>query len=536
MYILGISGGIRAGNQDGSAALLHDGKLIAAAEEERFLKVKFAPGQLPLNAIKFCLNLAKVSIHEIDYVVFPGITYVDFENKLKSYFTHYFGYSPEIKFVDHHMAHAASAYYTSNFDDSMIITADLSGDSKSTTLCYGIGDEIKIIREFKRPNSLGIFYSMITQYLGFRRDSDEYKVMGLSSYGKNHHDFSWLLPYDNGSYSLNLNYLKEIDGKPMPSKQESFYNDKFLEVLNKPRILGINIDQYYKDIAASAQEHLNNIMMSLLDFLYENTKCKNLCVSGGLALNVVMNQKLRESKLVDNIFMTSVSGDNGLSLGAAALVAKQHGFKVEKYEHAFWGPEFDNREIEHILSRAKIPFSKSSNITKDVSSLISEQKIVGWFQGRMEFGARALGSRSILSDPRDPEMKNKINKLVKFREDFRPFAPSIIQESASEFFVNCNESPFMNMTFDVDESKRSVIPTPTHIDNTARVQTVSKTQNSLYYELISNFEDITGVPVLTNTSLNVMGQPICLSPVDALSTFFSTGMDAIAIGDYLLVK
>ncbi len=536
MYILGISGGIRVGNQDGSATLLENGKLIAAAEEERFLKVKFAPGYLPLNAIKFCLKFADVSIHDIDYLVFPGITYTNIETILTSYFNHYFGHCPKIKLVDHHMAHAASAYHTSKFEESMILTADLSGDGKCTTLCHGVGDEIRILKDFKRPNSLGIFYSIITQYLGFKRDSDEYKVMGLSSYGKNNYDFSSLVSYDKGTYSLNLDYVKDIEGKPMPSKQESLYNDKFLTKFNKPRISGIPISDYHKDIASSAQEHLNNIALSLVEFLFEKTECKNLCVAGGTALNVVMNQKLRESKFVDNIFMTSVSGDNGLSLGAAIMVAKENGFEIEKYEHAFWGPEYSDDEIEIILSRAKIQYSKSSDIAKDVSSMVSEGKIMGWFEGRMEYGARALGSRSIISDPRDKEMKDKLNKFVKFREDFRPFAPSVLKERAQEYFIDCFESPFMNMTFDVEESKRTEIPTPTHVDNTARVQTISKNQNPLYYDLISNFEKITNVPVVTNTSLNVMGQPICLSPVDALSTFFSTGMDGIAIGNYLLIK
>ena len=536
MYILGISGGVSVGNQDGSATLLDDGKLIAAAEEERFLKVKFCPGYLPLNAIKFCIKFADISIQDIDYLVFPGITYKNIEKILKSYFNHYFGYCPKIKLVDHHMAHAASAFYTSEFEESMILTADLSGDSKCTTLCHGIGNEINVLKEFKRPNSLGIFYSMITQYLGFKRDSDEYKVMGLSSYGKNKHDLSWLVSYEKGAYSLNLDYVKDFEGKPMPSKQESLYNEKFLTKLDKPRISSLQINDYYKDIAASAQTHLNKIALSLVEFLFEKTECKNLCVAGGSALNVIMNQKLQESNFVDKIFMTSVSGDNGLSLGAAIIIAKENGFKIEKYEHAFWGPEYSDEEIEKILTRAKVQFTKSSDICKDVSSLVSDGKILGWFQGRMEFGARALGSRSILSDPRDKDMKDKLNKFVKFREDFRPFAPSVLQENANEYFVNCTESPFMNMTFDVEESKRTIIPTPTHVDNTARVQTISKKQNVLYHNLISNFEKITDVPVVTNTSLNVMGQPICLSPVDALSTFFSTGMDGIAIGDYLLLK
>lgn len=536
MYILGISGGIRHGNQDGSACLLHNGKIIAAAEEERFLKVKFAPGQLPLRAIRFCLDFSKISINDIDVVVFPGETYSNINSILESYFNHHFGFCPEIKLVDHHMAHAASVFYNSGFDDSMIITADLSGDSKCTTLCHGKGNEIKIIKEFKRPNSLGIFYSMITQYLGFPRDSDEYKVMGLSSYGKNNQDFNWLLKYSSGNYQLNLEFMKDVEGKPMPSKQESLYNEKFLSKLDKPRLSKEKISDYHKDIAKSAQDHLNNVAISLMKFLHNETRSKNLCLVGGVALNVVMNQKLLESELVENIFLNSVSGDNGLSLGAAIMIAKENGFDIELYDHAFWGPQYSNEEIEPILSRAKVKFEKINNISKEVTQLISNGKIVGWFQGRMEFGARSLGSRSILSDPRDKNMKEKLNKFVKFREDFRPFAPSVLEEKASEFFVNCKKSPFMAVTYNVKEDKIRDIPTPTHVDKTARVQTITKNQNMLYYDLIKNFEDKTGVPVITNTSLNVMGQPICLSPVDALSTFYSTGMDGIAIGNYLLLK
>lgn len=536
MYILGLSGGIRHGNQDGSASLLKDGKLVAAAEEERFMKVKFAPGLLPLRAIKFCLNFASISIHDVDYVVFPGITYSNIIQILESFFIHHFGHSPKIKLVDHHMAHAASVFYTSGFIESMIFTTDLSGDSKCTTLCHGSGNEIKIIKEFHRPNSLGIFYSMITQYLGFPRDSDEYKVMGLSSYGKKIHDFNWLLSYGEGDYSLNLDYMKDVNNKPMPSKQESLYNEKFLLKLDKPRIEGQNIVDYHKDIAKSAQEHLNNVAISLIEFLHKKTELKNLCVVGGVGLNVVMNQKLNELPFVDNIFLTSVSGDNGLSLGAALIVAKEYDFPVSKYEHAFWGPKYQDSEIESVLSRAKVSYKKIKNISKEIAQLIAEGKIVGWFQGRMEFGARALGSRSILSDPRDKNMKEKLNKYVKFREDFRPFAPSIMEEHTSEFFIDCKESPFMAITYNVDSTKQKEIPTPTHVDNTARVQTISKDQNNLYYDLIKNFEKETSIPVITNTSLNVMGQPICLSPVDALSTFFSTGMDALAIGNYLLLK
>jgi carbamoyltransferase len=273
-----------------------------------------------------------------------------------------------------------------------------------------------------------------------------------------------------------------------------------------------------------------------LKYLYDKTSSTNLCLAGGVALNVLMNQKLLESGFVNNIHLTSVPGDNGLSLGAAILVAKEYGFKIDQYEHPFWGPEYTNEQIEYVLARAKVPFKRMKDISKEVAHLVAQGKIIGWFQGRMELGARALGSRSILSDPRDKTMKDRLNKHIKFREDFRPFAPSVLEERAPEYFMNCRYAPFMAITYNVRPDKVKEIPTPTHVDNTARIQTVAKGQNGLYYDLISNFEMETGVPVITNTSLNVMNQPICLSPVDALSTFYGTGMDGIAIGDYLLLK
>jgi len=261
MYILGINGSVRSSNQDASACLLRDGKIVAAAEEERFLKVKFAAGVLPQNAIRFCLQYAKISIEDVSYVVFPGITYSDITRILESYFKFHFGFCPKFRIVDHHMAHAASVFYTSNFDDSMIITADLTGDGKSTTLCYGSDDKISILKEFRRPNSLGIFYSMITQYLGFMRDSDEYKVMGLSAYGDNtmtqNHDFSWLLSYNDksaGNYSLNIDYLNLTESSRTPPRQEPLYSERFLSKLNNnpARLPDTPIDRYYKDIAKSA--------------------------------------------------------------------------------------------------------------------------------------------------------------------------------------------------------------------------------------------------------------------------------------------
>ena len=400
MYILGINGGVRSGNQDASACLLRDGKLIAAAEEERFLRIKFANGVLPKNAIRFCLEFADISIHDVSYVVYPAITYSNIENILETYFRFHFGYCPKIKLVDHHMAHAASVFYTSGFDESMIITADLTGEGKSTTLCYGADDKISVLKEFRVPDSLGFFYSMVTQYLGFQRDSDEYKVMGLSAYGTSNavknYDFSWLLSlkYNNGGtggdYSLNSDCLSLNENSRTPPRQEPLYSEKFLAKLNKPRRLAdVPIDGYYKDIAKSAQEHLEKVALNLLEYLHEKTRSQNLCLAGGVALNVLMNQKLLESGFVNNIHLTSVPGDNGLSLGAAILVAKEYGFKIDQYEHPFWGPEYTNEQIEYVLARAKVPFKRMKDISKEVAHLVAQGKIIGWFQGRMELGAES---------------------------------------------------------------------------------------------------------------------------------------------------
>ena len=385
MYILGINGGVRSNNQDASACLLKDGKLIAAAEEERFLKIKFATGVLPRNAIIFCLQFANISMQDISYVVFPGITYNDITRILETYIKFHFGFCPEVKVVDHHMAHAASVFYTSVFDESMIITADLTGDGKSTTLCYGSDDKISVLREFKRPDSLGIFYSMITQYLGFQRDSDEYKVMGLSAYGNNNgaknYDFTWLLSYNNkdgGNYALNTDYLNVNENNRTPPRQEPLYSEKFVSRLNnKPhRLEDMPIDGYYKDIAKSAQEHLEKVALNLLEYLHEKTRSLNLCLAGGVTLNVLMNQKLMESKFVENVHLTSVPGDNGLSLGAAILVAKENGFKIDKYQNPFWGPEYTKEQIEYVLTRAKVRFERVKDISEEVAHLVAQRRII----------------------------------------------------------------------------------------------------------------------------------------------------------------
>ncbi|MCX7714787.1 MAG: carbamoyl transferase [Clostridia bacterium] len=538
MYFLGISGGVLIGNQDGAAALMKDGKIIAAAEEERFLKVKHAPGRLPRHAIKYCLKQAGISIRDITAVGFAGATYDSFQEILSNYFTFHFGYAPLVYLFDHHTAHAASTFFLSPFcfDKSLIITFDYSGDRASTVVFKAIEGRLHEIMRIHKPNSLGIFYSILTQYLGFEKDTDEYKVMGLSSYGEPRYDMSSILKLKDKAYILNSDILRNIaPNKPAPSKQECIFTK--LPLPGKPRLPEEPINQYHKDIAASGQRALENAVLNLVYHAVNDTGIKNLCFAGGVALNCVMNKKVRESGFIDELFVPPHTSDAGLAIGCAILLNNQYQGKMpEPMNNCYWGPEYSEDEIKIVLDRSGVVYDKPSDICKRVAEDIALGKIVGWFQGRMEFGPRALGNRSILADCRRKDMTDKINALVKFREEFRPFAPSVIAPAAKDFFERAAPSPYMTLVFDVKKEKRDIVPAITHVDGTARVHTVEQEVNPLYYKLISIFASITGVPVILNTSLNVQGQPMALEPKDALSIFYSTGMHSLAIGPFYLSK
>jgi carbamoyltransferase len=538
VYLLGINGGVLAGNQDPAAALIKDGKIVAAAEEERFNRIKHSNGQLPRRAIRYCLKEAGIGIQDVAAVSFPGETYENFQEILANYFDFHFGFAPPIRLVNHHLAHAASAYYLWGRDPALVLTMDYSGDRISTFAALGEGLSLKEILRIGKPNSLGIFYSMLTQYLGFEKDEDEYKVMGLSSYGcRGTYDLSHLLRIKGKTYELSTRYLAEsvAPHRPAPSKQERIFADN-LGLPQKARLASEPITQYYKDIAACGQAKLEEVVLHVVKCLVEETGVRRLCLAGGVALNCVMNQRLREAGLVDEIFVPPHVSDAGMSIGGAVLMSIERGIPVAPLEHCFLGPSFTEAEIESVLKGCCVPYVRPENIERYVAGEIARGKIVGWFQGRMEFGPRALGARSILADCRDPEMTSKINSRVKFREEFRPFAPSVLWEKAGEYFEGIVASPYMTMTFSVRPEKRTVIPAVTHVDGTARVQTVHKDTNPKYYNLIQEFEKLTGVPVILNTSMNVMGQPICCTPRSAVETFYGTGMDGLAIGPFYLSK
>ena len=537
MYFLGISGGVMIGNQDGGAALMKDGKLIAAVEEERLLGDKHASGNLPRRAIAYCLKEAGITIQDVESVSFPGKTYRDFDAILKDYLEFHFGHAPKIELVDHHTAHAAATYFAWDRDPALILTMDFSGDRACTTAAVGEGNEIREVLRMGKLNSLGVYYSVLTQYLGFMKDSDEYKVMGLSPYGEPTIDMNGLLCKDGETYRLNSEFLKihVAPDLPAPSKQERLYIGD-LGLPGKARLASEPLTDYHRDVAASGQKQLEDMVLHLIEGLVKQTGLRRLCLAGGVSLNCVMNQKIRESGLVDELYVPPHVSDAGLSIGGAMLQSAAHGVRPEPMQHCYIGPSFSDDEIDDVISNCHIKAEKLENVAEQAAADLAAGLVVGWFQGRMEFGPRSLGNRSILADPRKAEMKDRINLLVKFREGFRPFTPSVAEEAAGEFFKDIKISPYMTQTYDVQPDKRAVIPAVTHVDGSARVQTVSRKYNPRYHALISEFGRLTGVPVVLNTSLNLMGQPIAAHPRAALANFYSTGMDRMALGSWYLSK
>ncbi len=538
MVILGICGGIRSGHHDPAAALYRDGNLVAAAEEERFLRIKHSEGRLPENAVRFCLAQAGLSIREVDCLAYGYATVPGMDKRLKDYFTLKFGYCPEVRLIRHFMAHAASAYRVSGFPDAMILSADVSGDSVSTLLSFGKGSEIRVVKSIPRPNSLGIFYSMLTQILGFQRDNDEYKVMGLASYGKQEVDLSWLLQFNRGEYRLNYeDYMVPVGpNQAFPSKQEGIYSDRLVERLGPPRLKEEPLTQRHMDLAFSTQKTLERAVTELVRWLHEQSGSRNLCIAGGVGLNCVMNQRLLALPFVDRVYVQPAASDAGTAIGAALEVLAERGVQPETMTHVYTGPSFSNDEFQRALESYKVSYRREEDVCRFTAEKLAEGCIVAWFQGAMEFGPRALGNRSILADPRDPAMKDRINATIKFREDFRPFAPAVLEERVEEYFSDGVPSPFMTLTFDVRREKQAQIASITHVDGTARIQTVSRETNPRFHRVISEFERLTGVPMVINTSFNVKGQPIVCTPRDAVSTFFMTGMDHLVLGDYVLSK
>jgi carbamoyltransferase len=559
LYILGIS----CFYHDAAACLLKDGKPVSAAEEERFTRIKHDIS-FPTNAIKFCLEEAGIRADDLDYVTFYEKPLLKFERLLSqhletfplSFSTFYnsipswtneklnikamikeqLDYKGDILFINHHLSHAASAFLVSPFKEAAILTVDGVGEWPTTTLGFGKGNKIKILKEIHFPHSLGLLYSTVTAHLGFRVNNDEYKVMALSAYGKPRYyeNFRKLIKYkDDGSFRLNMKYFAYHYKPVMPSK-------KFSDEFGESRKPGSRITQRHKDIACSLQNIIEEILFKIMNHLHEIVDSTNLCMAGGVALNSVVNGKIVKNTSFKNVYIQPAASDAGGSLGSAMFVYNHLLNNKRKYvmNHVYLGPSFSEKYIENFLKDNNIRYKKLSEkqLCKKVAKLILENNIVGWFQGKMEWGPRALGNRSILANPCNPQIKDILNKKVKKREPFRPFAPTILENKAKDYFKVNEKSAFMQFVFPVKKTKRKNIPSALHIDGTARPQMLRKKDNERFYRLVKEFEKLTGVPLLINTSFNVRGEPIVCTPEDAYSCFMNTGIDFLIIERFMLSK
>ena len=594
MYLLGIS----AFYHDSAACLLKNGEIIAAAQEERFTRKKH-DARFPHHAIQYCLKEASISACQIDYVVFYEKPFVKFERLLETYLAFapkgfrsfakamplwikdkLFQKSALIKelkskvgeninwrerllFSEHHLSHAASAYYPSPFESAAVLTLDGVGEWTTTSLAVGNGHNLRVVKEIHFPHSIGLLYSAFTYYTGFKVNSGEYKVMGLAPYGEPRYadliKEKLITVADDGSFQLDMSYFDYATGLTMTNK-------KFHVLFGgPPRTSETELTQREMDLAASVQKVTEEVVIKLAKSIVKETGESNLCLAGGVALNCVTNGILLREKIFNNIWIQPAAGDAGGALGAALstwYIHQGNERTVSKERDAmkgsYLGPEFSNTEIEAELNACGAVYEKRSEneIIDEVAETLFNEKAVGWMQGRMEFGPRALGGRSIIADPRSSKMQKQLNIKVKYRESFRPFAPSILREDVSEWFEHDTDSPYMLLVANVNKDKRlamtekeealfgidklnvprSSVPAITHIDNSARIQTVHKDTNPRYHAVISKFKEKTGCPIVVNTSFNVRGEPIICSPTDAFKCFMGTDLDVLVIGTYLLIK
>jgi carbamoyltransferase len=574
LYILGIN----AYHGDAAAAIVKDGQLIAAVEEERFNRKKHCAG-FPAAAVRYCLQAANISVNELDHVgisrdpsahlhkkILFSITRIpnlsgliaarlanaakvhDLREELARALDVSPQFRAQIHKVEHHRAHMASCFLVSPFDRAAILSIDGFGDFISTMWGVGENNHIDVLGQIEYPHSAGIVYTATSQYLGFPKYGDEGKVMGLAPYGRPRYleQFRDIIRTDKGAgFKLDLNYFKhDSEGVDMTWEDGSptigrIFSDKFINAFGPARLAGEPLTSLHEDIAASLQARLEEVSFHILNQLHQQTKTDRLCLAGGVAYNSVMNGKILLSTPFREVFVQPAAGDSGTALGVCyyihnVLLQQPRSFVME---HAYTGPEFGNGQIDGVVRGSDFDWRELSDheLTLAAAQAVADGKIVGWFQGRMEFGPRALGNRSIVVDPRRAEMKDILNARIKKREPFRPFAPSILEESVGEYFEQTHPSPSMLMVYQVKQDKRSVIPAVTHVDGSGRLQTVARSTNPRYHQLISDFEQLTGVPVVLNTSFNE-DEPIVCTPEEALNCFQRTRMDVLFLGNYMLQR
>lgn len=561
MKILGIS----AYYHDSAAAIISNNKVIVALEEERFSRIKH-DNAWPKQAIAHCLEIGKLKINDLDYIAYYEKPLLKFERILDTFIKTYprsitpfvkimpeylshklkieqqirkLGYKGKVFFVPHHLSHAAATYYSSGFREAAILTVDGVGEYQTTGLWQAKDNEIKPLYQIDFPHSLGLFYSTLTAFLGFRVNHDEYKVMGLSAYGKPKylHKLERLIDLKpDGSFALKMKYFAFEYSSSMWSKN-------FEKLLGSPRQPGEKLTQRHRDLAASLQTLTEKVYFRILNHLYKLTKTENLCLSGGVALNALANSKIYEQTPFKRVHILGPSGDNGTTIGAGLYAYYQQKPKAKRVSlpHLYLGTKANAKEIRALLEKYKLRYTYCADkkeLIKKTAKLLAANKIIGWWQGKMEFGPRALGHRSILANPKQKNMKDKVN-LIKRREFFRPFAASVLQEHVHELFAvpeKNHHSPFMNFCFQVRPKARKLIASIVHADNSCRIQTVNRQNNGIYYDLIREFSRLTGIPAVLNTSFNLSHEPIVEHPSQAIEDFLNTKMEGLVIENYLVLK
>jgi carbamoyltransferase len=558
MNILGIN---FTDFHESSACLLQDGKVVFACAEERLSRVK-QDKKFPLLAIKAALDFAGLTPGEVDHVAFSfPLSWEFYRHNLKLMLAGTWGISSvraqrwvlgflkgqrhrggELDYVrafgkpkggvyhiNHHLAHALSSYCMSGFEQASVLVIDGRGTYEATTLWHARGGELKLLETYEFPNSLGVFYAGITEMLGFEPFSDEWKVMGLAAYGKPSHDLTRLIRSNAETYS--------VDGRRFFGKDDCDRNG-LEEVTGPCRLETEELSAQHQNLARSAQDACEQAMLALLKRITKLTGCRKLCLAGGVALNCKANGELLRSGLIDDIYVQPAAGDDGTCIGAALGVYQELGLPLPRIPtgHSYLGHEFSNEAIEKVLKVYKLPYQRVENASRTAAELLAQNHLVGWFQGRMEFGPRALGNRSILSDPRRAGNRDRVNEAVKFRESWRPFAPSVLEEKAHLYFHDFKPSPYMILSFWANKTRAQEIPAVVHVDGSCRVQSVDRVTNPRYYGLLQEFEKLTGVPVVMNTSFNLKGDPIVCSPKDAVQTFYTSGLDDLVIGSFLVSK
>ncbi|MHC5112300.1 MAG: carbamoyltransferase family protein [Planctomycetota bacterium] len=564
MIVLGIS----CYYHDSGAALVRDGQLVAAAEEERFNRKKHF-SDFPELAIQYCLNEAGITIDQVDHIGFYEKPLVKFNRILETILAYWprtykawlkampiwlgrrlrivheiqeaLGTDQEILFCQHHLSHAASAFLVSPFEEAAILTADGVGEWATTAWGVGNGIEIDIKQELRFPHSVGLLFSAITAYLGFRVNDAEWKVMGLAPYGKPTYVDKFREVVDikgDGSIRLNLDYFSHAYSTTRT------HSDKWEQLFGQPqRPTETELNDFHRDIAHSGQKIVEEIMVKMATHVRQETGMKHLCIAGGVGLNCVANWRILKEAGFEDVFIQPAAGDSGGALGTAFYIYNSVLKKPREFtmRHGYWGPSYDDDEIEKALALCGAQYRKTENeeaLLDETARMIADGKVIAWYQGRLEFGPRALGSRSLLADARENRMKDVINAKVKFREAFRPFAPAVLRERVHEYFEvpEGMDLPYMLLVPRVREEKHKVIPAVTHEDGTGRVQTVTDEDNGIYYRLIKAYEKLTGVPVVINTSFNVRGEPIVCTPRDAYDTFVRTGIDVLVIGSFIVTE